>query len=405
VARWTWAAAYLVLLAALVGGCILLGARLYAALAPRTAVERLAGRYSYSALSWELRYVPQKLAVKLGALLRRQSDQDRQRDLERFLQAAARLRQLARQPDQADPRERQALVNELSATENGVELLLEGRITALLEEAGLTARPPLFGRLGLVFPPVAVELGSTPKVLAISPRQRIHLDSAFLISPRLTAAQRDALEAAVDATGVSSLVIDVGGLGAYPSMVPVSDSYTFLVETAIHEWVHHYLALYPLGRNYFRSTETRTLNESVADLVAEELTKEYFRRYPVDSAVPGPSEPPAALVRELRALHFEVESLLAAGRVADAEGLMESKRQELAAQGYYIRRLNQAYFAFFGLYADNPASTSVVGPKLELLRLQAGSLRRFLETVRAITSEAELDALVAQLSAASPTRP
>ncbi len=393
--RRPWLAAYLLLVAALALAVAVLGWRLLDAMAPRGPVERLAAPYGYSTLAWELSQVPQKLAAKLGTLLRRQDDAERQEALRRYLEAAARLRQLAQRPELAAPGEREALLRVLAENENAVESLLEGRITALLKEAGLTPTLPLFGRLGIVFPPVAVELGPTPKVLAVSPRERIYLQQALLLSPRLSVGQRDALEQAVASTGVSSLVVDVGGVGAYPSMVPVSDSYAFLVETTIHEWVHHYLALYPLGRNYFRSAETRTLNESVADLVAEELTDAYFRRYPADGAPPPLPEPPPALVRELRLLRLQVEGLLQRGQVDEAESLMEARRLELASRGYYIRRLNQAYFAFFGLYSDNPASTSTVGPKLESLRLRAGSLRGFLETVRGITSERELDVLLA----------
>ena len=43
------------------------------------------------------------------------------------------------------------------------------------------------------------------------------------------------------------------------------------VGTAAHEWVHHYLAFYPLGASYFRSQDLRTLNETVADVVGDEV--------------------------------------------------------------------------------------------------------------------------------------
>ena len=44
---------------------------------------------------------------------------------------------------------------------------------------------------------------------------------------------------------------------------------------------------------------------------------------------------------------------------------MEEKRQFLAANGYYIRKLNQAYFAFHGSYADTAGSIDPIGPKLD----------------------------------------
>ena len=74
---------------------------------------------------------------------------------------------------------------------------------------------------------------------------------------------------------------------------------------------------------------------------------------------------------------------------------MEEKRRFLADHGYFIRRINQAYFAFHGLYADTPASSSPIGPKLEELRRRSGSLGDFLHAAARITSEAHLDRLLA----------
>jgi hypothetical protein len=94
----------------------------------------------------------------------------------------------------------------------------------------------------------------------------------------------------------------------------------------------------------------------------------------------------------MRNLRLEVESLLRDGRIEDAEMVMEERRQFLADNGYYIRRINQAYFAFHGSYADTPASIDPIGPKLELLRRRSPSLEAFIETAREFRSEADLDA-------------
>ena len=71
---------------------------------------------------------------------------------------------------------------------------------------------------------------------------------------------------------------------------------------------------------------------------------------------------------------------------------MEQKREFLAANGYYIRKLNQAYFAFYGSYADTAASVDPIGPKFEQLRAKSTSLRDFVDTARQFNSEADLDA-------------
>jgi hypothetical protein len=90
-----------------------------------------------------------------------------------------------------------------------------------------------------------------------------------------------------------------------------------------------------------------------------------------------------------------VEALLARGDVPRAERLMEEERERLAKEGFYFRKINQAFFAFYGLYAESPASISPIGDKLKALRRRAGSLRSFLELVSGITSEAELDMMLA----------
>ena len=62
-----------------------------------------------------------------------------------------------------------------------------------------------------------------------------------------------------------------------------------------------------------------------------------------------------------------VDELLAEGKIDEAEAYMEQRRQIFVQNGYYIRRLNQAYFAFYGAYADVPggaAGEDPVGPFL-----------------------------------------
>ena len=83
---------------------------------------------------------------------------------------------------------------------------------------------------------------------------------------------------------------------------------------------------------------------------------------------------------------------LARGEIERAEELMEQKRQYLASMGYYIRKLNQAYFAFHGTYADSPTSISPIGLELKKLRGQSASLEDFLNTVAAMSSHKDLTA-------------
>jgi hypothetical protein len=76
---------------------------------------------------------------------------------------------------------------------------------------------------------------------------------------------------------------------------------------------------------------------------------------------------------------------------------MEQRRQVFWANGYPIRKLNQAYFAFYGAYADVPggaAGEDPVGPAVRTLRAQSSSLAAFLKTIAQMSSFHQLqDAL------------
>jgi hypothetical protein len=73
---------------------------------------------------------------------------------------------------------------------------------------------------------------------------------------------------------------------------------------------------------------------------------------------------------------------------------MEERRQYLASNGYYIRKLNQAYFAFYGTYADEPTSVSPIGVELRELRSRSSSVRDFLNRVARMTGRSALQTSV-----------
>ncbi|MEE8347657.1 MAG: hypothetical protein V3S20_09940, partial [Dehalococcoidia bacterium] len=116
---------------------------------------------------------------------------------------------------------------------------------------------------------------------------------------------------------------------------------------------------------------------------------------PIPPAAPAEAPRDFDFRAEMRALRLQVEELLAQGRVAQAERLMQEKRDEFEANGVYIRRINQAYFAFQGSYADTASSIDPIGPKLQRLRERTGSAVEFVRLVRSLTSEADLDRLLA----------
>lgn len=307
--------------------------------------------------------------------------------------------------------------NEARELENTVEAAIEGRIDAVLSDLAIDGRFPLPGS---VFPPVDVELASSPRVLVISPRERIERISSNLLRPDLTQDDFEAIEQETEEDDdLSALVVGTGGVATYPAVVAEGRSYRRTLETSAHEWVHHYLAFYTLGRNYFDSSDLQTINETVADVVGDEVAAIILERWgdptqepatPVPSptptaeptAPPDPTptpdptpEPPQFDRNEvLRELRLEVDDLLADGKIEEAEDRMEVVRVELCDAGFCLRRLNQAHFAWFGTYAARADATDPLGPQIFALREQTDSLATFLELIRDAGSRSQVEALI-----------
>jgi hypothetical protein len=292
-----------------------------------------------------------------------------------------------------------ALRAERGSIKNAVQVMLEGRLTRAIKAAGLTRH------VGgdVVWPPVNIEFQDPPSVLVTSPRSEIKKQSESLLDGDLPIERVQEIEAKAERNGTTSaLVVEIGGIAMYPAIIPPDADYHFVLQDIAHEWTHHYLYFTPLGRRYFASAKLTTINETVADRVGRELGDWLFATYPLSRAGAnsgGRSASPAAagidFVTEMRGLRRQVEVLLRDGEIGEAERLMEERRQFLAANGYYIRRLNQAYFAFHGSYADSAGSIDPIGPKLAALREQSASLRQFVARVRDVTSEDELDRAIA----------
>jgi hypothetical protein len=119
------------------------------------------------------------------------------------------------------------------------------------------------------------------------------------------------------------------------------------------------------------------------------VCQKYYPDYE-NSTQPPAGEPEFDFNREMREIRRAVDAYLAKGEITQAEEFMEEKRQYLASEGYHIRKLNQAYFAFHGTYADSPTSVSPIGAELKQLREQSISLKDFLNTAAAMTSRQDL---------------
>ncbi len=296
------------------------------------------------------------------------------------------------------------LTNRLNALAPFAEAVLEMQVTEALNEAGLS-------RGGQPLPWVLYHTTPLPQNLVISARAKIEQKTSYVLQPDLSLDQAVALEKTMDQKlEVSSLVVEIGGLAVYPTMVMRMSALDWLSDTIAHEWIHLYLMQQPLGMNYETSPELRTMNETTASIAGGELGEMVMRRYypelltqgapPIQLASlstgglnPEQNPPTFDFRAEMHTTRLRADELLAEGKIDEAEAYMEQRRKVFWENGYPIRKLNQAYFAFHGAYADTPggaAGEDPVGPAVRALRAQSHSLQEFLERIAQMTSFAEL---------------
>ena len=162
----------------------------------------------------------------------------------------------------------------------------------------------------------------------------------------------------------------------------------------------------------FDSGDMQTLNETVADLVGREVGDRVFVMLggviDVSSIADEPNESLSSMAdergkeqfdfqRQMRITRLRADELLADGKIHDAEMYMERRRLVFVANGYNIRKLNQAYFAFHGTYAESGASASPVGGLVREYRDLSPDLGSFISRVASMSSYerfvTDLDAL------------
>lgn len=397
------------------------------------AVDRLTAGEAFDFAGWEAKTLAIKGAQAIVPVEDYIQDAESKSIVLDYMELVRRIEDLQNQIDDiyADPKiadpaaasaqlrqELAQLRAKQSDQQTTVEAIVEEQISTVLAEQG-------FAIGGQVIPPLQFRLSPLPQMLITSPRDEIYQKDAFPLVAGLTTDRAEELEAQVERRfgDVSALVEPIGGLGIYPAMMLETTSLEWMLHAAAHEWSHNWLELRPLGMNYEESPETRTMNETTAVLVEKEIgTLALSRSYPelapppVPAPTPGPRPTPAPTPTrdpnafdfraEMRLTRVEVDRLLAEARAAEksgdkatadariqaAEDYMRERRKVFVDHGYLIRKLNQAYFAFHGAYADEPgaAGEDPVGPAVKRLRDRSPSLLAFLETIAPMTSFDEL---------------
>jgi len=273
-----------------------------------------------------------------------------------------------------------------------VEEVIESTISSILGQEGIAS----WGEL--IFPPVDIRLEEPPMLLVTSPRDRIKRGPEVLLNHDVGLAARENMETDLAVHwDLSAVVVEIGGLATFPTSVNNRQTLEGIFNSASHEWVHHYLVarLRPLGLNIYRSEEMLTLNETFADIVGDEIGERAVLLFKdeLDSRRMITKKSESYHQRELNynnefdfrdEMHqtrLHADELLGEGFVEEAEKYMEERRQVFVGNGYYIRKLNQAYFAFHGTYGDRGESSSPVAGLLQEFRTRTPDLKTFMVTV------------------------
>jgi hypothetical protein len=373
------------------------------------AFAALSGRgqisaYAYDLWRWEVETVPGVVVRLLGASPS-MGELSEDEILHRYFALTSEIRDETNvfEPDRG---RLAALREERAQYERRVEHIIRQRIDHAVREIGLQETLPFFTDVDITWPPVEFALTEPPHVLVRSPRDQIVRGGDRLLRGDLSLDDIDEVEAMVEGPNTASLVVQIGGIAAYPAIIRADRNYWGVVETAAHEWLHHYLAFYPLGQQWMKGGDAFALNETVANIGGRAIAGVVHRLYPMDfpDALDGSwfarEERTVDFNAEMRQLRLRVDALLEEGRVEEAEALMEETRLHLAENGVVIRRLNQAYFAFYGTYADGPASSDPIGPKVEQVwQYSDEDMAVFIALMRDVKTVDDLDDLLDGLEA------
>lgn len=286
-----------------------------------------------------------------------------------------------------------------------VEELLEARVTKVLSENRI------IDEWGPVhWPPVDFTFESNGLLLMISPKAQISRENEYLLRPGLSLVNQIRIENDIEKSypNSSALVIRIGGVATFPAQIRITSSLHSALNLISHEWLHHWLIFRPLGKAWFKGGELQSINETVANIFAEEIgddtyeliTGHHIDRKPWVPSIKNTQESQSNqfdFKMEMRNTRQQLESLLAVGRIEDSQNYLEARRMLFVDKGYNIRKLNNAWFAFYGSYVDSGASVSPIESQLRFIRLHSKDLRDFLIAVKDIDRVGQLETIAIKL--------
>jgi hypothetical protein len=95
-------------------------------------------------------------------------------------------------------------------------------------------------------------------------------------------------------SNLSAAIMRTGGLASYPNVISSTRDLLPMLEVAAHEWIHAYLFFYPLGRSFFSGGQMVEINETLANIVGDEIGGETWAQL---TGNPAPvREPPPPIL-------------------------------------------------------------------------------------------------------------
>lgn len=290
---------------------------------------------------------------------------------------------------------RATLVAKLDTRRARVERIMEAQVSWAIMELGI--------RRYSILPPVEVQFHEDPTLLVISSREAISDVRRIYLIDNLTLAEKEALEAQIDAMGYSAIVVRLGGRSTFPATVRPQDI-RLTLKTIAHEWVHHYRNLKNL-RDTTHDSESRAIEETIAGLLDRAIGDLAYTHF-YDSKYTRPEQKPSAAseqfdaTAEMRTTYERAVELLEQGHVDEAEAYMDDRRDFFEENGQFIRKINQAWFVFKGSYAADTAFAAAndgVGEKLQRIFDHFENPADFLKHVLNIKNMQQLDKLLKEL--------
>ena len=382
-----------------------------------TPTKSLSSQHRFSIIEWEINNIGSKLWNKLTNSSYKLHGIQAPREFSDFMCLQQEVRSLYTEAkyeiakngsSQESVPDHLRELNKLKDKQRDLGVFIEGFLEDIVEDS--ISSHGIGYKIGSIhFPPVAISFSPLPKLLVTSPRSNIFRLENILLSPDISTEEIIALENSIETNSdLSAIVVDIGGIATYPAMISSMSSMEHTLNLISHEWLHHFLAFRPLGQHMLASGQMNELNETIANIFGEAISKELMVTYSDDlnmttcSSKPTHGSTSFDFSLEMKLIRNKVDSLLQTGQIDQAEAFMENKRLFLESKGYPIRKLNQAYFAFHGTYTDHPAAISDTFDKLVKLQERYPSLREFIWAVSGVSTYQEFLQLVADTQIQNP---